>query len=154
MATNPPTNKERIQNALLAAGWAGEFQPVVHAITGQSRDITVGETPARCITPASVRADEAFSRFGRPRRNRRKAPGWQQERTSWVWKLAIVFNEEVVTETFEKSLQSSPIVLAATSDLPQVILRLDFANPLHPAQQSPSGGTKITYTFTAQEAPQ
>jgi hypothetical protein len=153
VALNPPTNKERIQNALLARAWAAEFQPVVTALVGSARTITVGETPPRGILPASVRAEETFSRFGRPRRNRRRAPGFMRERTGWNWKLALNFNEEVVTETFEAELQDNPIYLPATADLRQVILELQFANPQHPAQQDPSNGTKITFTFNAQEAP-
>lgn len=154
MATNPPTNKERIQNALIAAAWAGEFQPVVTDIATEQRTVTVGENPAVCIAPASVRADESFSRFGKPKRNRRRAPGHTRERTTWMWKLALTFHQEVVTETFEASLNANVIFLPATDDLPQVLLRLDFANPQHPAQQGASGGTKITYTFNAQVAPQ
>ena len=154
MATNPPTNKERIQNALIAAAWAGEFQPVVTSIAGDERTVTIGETPAVGISPASVRCEEFFSRFGKPRRSRRRAPGLTRERTTWIWKLAIVFNQEVCLETFERSLTENVIRLPTTADLPQVLLRLDFANPQHPEQQEATGGSKVTYTFNAQEAPQ
>lgn len=139
---------QRIQRQLLAEAATGPFRPVSY--DPDTKDKTVDLVTA--VTPAEAIASEMTTSFGEPQRNRRAG---RQERQSWVWNLACNFTQEVSIEEFQKRLIAAYIILPrdATNDLEQVTLKLLSSDPLHPPQQNPSVGTKVTFVFEAELSP-
>jgi len=142
------SNYTRIQQQLHAEGVTGPFYAL--ATDKDTKLKTIDDSVS--ITPASVIAEEHTAGFGTPSRNRRTN---RSERRSWRWRVSCNFNQEVTTEAAEKRLIAANIILPRDSanDLEQVTLKLLESDPFHPAQQSPTTGTQVTFTFEAELSP-
>lgn len=142
------SNYERIQRRLLIEGSVGPFYAV--SVDPDTKVPTVDG--ATSIAPASVLAEELSTDFGTPQRNRRTN---RSERRSWRWVMICKFNQNVTSESAEKRLIATNILLPRdpANDLEQVTLKLLDTDPFHPPQQNPSSGTSVKFTFEAELAP-
>lgn len=74
-------------------------------------------------------------------------------RSGWSFVLRLQFNSEVILEDFEETLSDSPptIPLDEEKGLPFVRLFLVGAEAEHPVQHDGNTGTKVEYTFLAEQ---
>lgn len=142
------SNYERIQRRLLLEGSNGPFYAATTDVDTKQKTVDV----ATVVAPASVMAEEESTTFGTPSRNRRTD---RRERKSWRWLVVCKFNRDVSAEAIEKRFIAANILLPRDSanDLEQVSLKLLDADSFHPAQQNPSSGTHVKFTFEAELSP-
>lgn len=140
--------RTRIQLALMNAANAGTFYPVSYDVNTKLPSVD----DAASVQPQTVLANELTASFGEPVRNRRAE---YRERGDWTFELRLEFNQEVVLERFEESLESEPIKLARDdlTGLRQVTLELEDADYSHPTMQGSAKGTRVAYRFNARVSP-
>lgn len=139
----------RIQNALKAEALAGPWTLVRY-----DRDGVASTDENTEVEPDSTLANEIEGSFSEAERNRRDVR--VQERSDWLFQLIVSFSEgEVLGEGFEDRINAGGILLPADKDKGerQITLELDGAQYDHPPQKNPQSGSKVTYTFRAQQAP-
>ena len=143
--TIPGTSqKERIQNALVAVATAGSFFAVTYDPT------TTNLVKGAAVSPATIRANETSATFQEDPKWRRDV---RQDRKVWRWKLYLAFDREVTCEAFEEDLLLAPRWLPRTSELRQVRLLLVDSTYTHPTQHQAASGTTAVYTFEASQSP-
>ncbi len=143
------SQEERIQQRLYTEMQAGAFRP--SSTDPDTHLLTVDV--ATTVAPASVTLQALSTTFtDRPTRNRRTE---RSERNTWRWSVVCVFTQQISSEEVEKFFIANHIILPRDSanDLEQVTLKLLSADPFHPPQQSPSHGTRVTFTFEAELSP-
>jgi hypothetical protein len=138
------TYKKVIHDALVEAGLAGTFPPVVY----EGRDMAVLED--RAVPPSAVLAWETSSRFGLPERHRMTR---RQEKFDWQWQLGLEFSHEVVFEVFEEFLCVNQILIPRGDGLRQVTLELMGAEYENPPRQGAVKGSAAVYSFLARVSP-
>lgn len=143
--TVPGTSqKERIQNALLAIAAAGSFFLVTYD------PVTAGLVRGAATTPKSIRSNEVSATYEEDSHYRR---AFRQDRKVWRWKLYLAFDREVTCEAFEEDLLLTPRWIPRTGELRQVRLLLVDTTYTHPQQHQPAPGTTAVYTFEASQSP-
>jgi hypothetical protein len=135
----------RIQAALVDEFSGVDFPVVTYQDDGTPNDADDTNTVAAHLPILCNEVEAAFQNDDRYRR------GDRDERVGWRFEVIAKFPREVLLELFETSLLRDPPVLPATSDLPQVSLRLVETRAEHPVQKNGSSGTTVAMTFEAQE---
>jgi hypothetical protein len=78
------------------------------------------------------------------------------DRIRWTWLMILRFDQEVVAELFERSLEDDPVVVCRDPLDPtsrQARLSRVDCDYRHPPRGNPSNGTELRYTFEATLTP-
>jgi hypothetical protein len=144
------SDRIRIQNALRAEAYLGPWTLVLYDREG----IAYTDTNAKA-DPDSVLVNETDGLFGDSETNRNQVR--IRERDTWSFQLIVDFSEgEILCEGFEDRIRNGGILLRSNrvTGEKQITIELEGAEYDHPPQKNAQSGSKVTYTFRAQQAPQ
>lgn len=134
------TNKERISNTVIAYAVASKFYAVIRNVETKAMSRGGLIVPQSCLTNDTVAGWQHDRQHGRD---------WISKRSAWRWQLILQFGQEALLEEFEETWAHAPLRLAATTELPSVMIQPTDAIYTHPPAQQPSSGTRVLYTFEA-----
>jgi len=140
-----------VQNAIVAAAMAGTFRPVTYDATTHAASFDSDD--ANKVVPSSAVANELSAGFAEAERNRRTHC---QDKKRWIFQLKLEFQQEVTLDEFEESLLATPLTVnrdVVEGLTHRIEVFFQDVQYVHPIQQEPSTGTKVTYTFEARLTP-
>jgi hypothetical protein len=140
-----------IQYALVNAGKAGVFYPVLYDAVDGAQLKTDDMDDLVQIAPSSVEANEVRAAF---EIDGRRGHSFGVDRTGWQFEMILRFSQEVSLTAFEESINANPICIPRGDDMPrQARLVLSSASYTHPPRKGASNGTEAKLRFNAVLSP-
>ncbi len=145
----PTTMKKRIHDALCERAHLGTFIAATYPVDDEGCVLEQGLQ----VQPKSVEVNELKGSF---QTEHRHGMDLILDRSRWLWLMILRFDQEVVAELFERSLEDEPVMVCRDPADPtsrQARLSRVDCDYVHPPRGNPSNGTELRYRFEAVLSP-